>query len=253
MGDLLLVHELGHGAWSWGSVWGHVTSPSKHPPRLHGKGPWGKVVAVDLPGHGASVRTDAVPVGLEGLASALLGEVEEKGLRDLTVAAHGLSSLAVLRAAARMDPPPRRVVLFGGLVPEPGKCAIDMLPRTFKMAFRLMARRGGRRRSAVRLPKTAINWVLCNGMDPFEVIKIAGRFGPLPMAALREKAVAEDIPRGCPVVYVPLRRDRLLPSELQRRMIQRLDSAEVAPELDSCHEVTIERPREVADLLLKYA
>ena len=49
MTDYLLVHGAGQGAWTWGAVWGHLTSPVEHPPRLYMPGRAGRVYPLDLP------------------------------------------------------------------------------------------------------------------------------------------------------------------------------------------------------------
>ena len=56
MTDYLLVHAAGQGAWSWGRVWGEMTSPVEHPPRLYAYRAVGKVFPLDLPGHGLDFR-----------------------------------------------------------------------------------------------------------------------------------------------------------------------------------------------------
>ena len=38
MTDYLLVHGAGQGSWAWGKVWGLMTAPEEHPPRLHSLG-----------------------------------------------------------------------------------------------------------------------------------------------------------------------------------------------------------------------
>ena len=53
-----------------------------------------------------------------------------------------------------------------------------------------------------------------------------------------------------PVTYVILSRNGLIPPELQRRMSHRLDGVDIGPELDACNEVMIERPEEVANILV---
>jgi pimeloyl-ACP methyl ester carboxylesterase len=159
----------------------------------------------------------------------------------------------VLHAAAKLEEPPRRVVLLAGVLPLEGKSVLDTLPRAHRMGFIMTARLSRLARKEFKLPRMVINRVYCSGMDPFDVIQVIGRFNPLPMRFFRSRVLLDGLARTCPITYVSLWRDALLPSHLQKRMADRLGGVELAGELDACHEVMIERPQEVADLLLKYA
>jgi pimeloyl-ACP methyl ester carboxylesterase len=85
-----------------------------------------------------------------------------------------------------------------------------------------------------------------------EVVEVLGFFGPLPTRVLKAKVPSEGSPLPCPVAYVELTRDRLVPPEAQERMAQLIPGAEIVP-LDSCHQVMLENPRQLADVLLRFA
>ena len=253
MVDCLLVHDAGQGSWCWGRVRGHLTAPIEHPPRLYSQNGLGKVVALDLPGHNPQTKQDTSSLVIDDFVSAVAGEVRSQGLHDVIMVGHGVAAPILLQVAASMEEPPRRIVLFAGIVPDEGKSALDMLPRLNRLGFKTTAFASRSLKKDFKLPKPVVTNVYCNGMDPFDVIQIVGRFGPLPPQLLQAKFYLNQQARTCPVTYVPLWRDRLLPSELQRRMAERLRSAEIVGELDSCHEVMIERPNQVADIILRYA
>jgi pimeloyl-ACP methyl ester carboxylesterase len=253
MADVLLVHDMGHGAWCWGRVWGHLTAPTRHPPRLYERGRVGKVLAVELPTHVARPGQDPVEPSLEDYAASLAAEVQSKGLRDLIMVGHGMAAPLVLHAAAKLAEPPRRVVLLAGVLPREGKSLLDTLPRVHRMGFSITARLSRLARKEVKLPKMVITRVYCGGMDPFDMIQVIGRFSSLPMQFFRSRVFLDGLAPSYPISYISLWRDALLPSHLQKRMAERLGGVELAGELDACHEVMIERPRQVADLLIKYA
>ena len=89
-------------------------------------------------------------------------------------------------------------------------------------------------------------------MDPMQVIHYLGFFGPLPTRVLTARISLDDGPPPCPVTYVVLNQDRLLPAESQERMAKRIPDAEIVF-LDSCHEAMLYKPKELADILLNYA
>ena len=213
----------------------------------------GKVVAVDLPGHGPRAMEDAAHLSLDDFVSELTQQVRTHELRNLVMAGHGMAAPIVLRAAAMLEEPPRSLVLFAGVIPDEGKSALDTLPRSHRLVFKVLARLNAIARKKFGLPKAVITNLYCNGMDPFDVIQIVGRFGQLPVQLLRAGLYLDDIARICPITYVPLWRDGLFSSDLQRQMAERLGRVEITGELDSCHEVMIEQPKQVANILLRNA
>ena len=253
MSDFLLVHDVGQGSWCWGRVWGHLTAPVEHPPRLYAEGSVGKVVAMDLPGHGRRAGESGSRLSLDDFVSAVTAEVGSRDLHNLVMAGHALAAPILLQAAAQLEEPPKRVILFAGIIPDEGKSALDMLPRSSRLVLKMMGKLNGMARKDLKLPKAVITHLYCNDMDPFDVIQIIGRFTRLPFELFKAKVYLDGLSRSCPVTDVLLWRDRVLPSGLQRRMAQRLGSVEIAGELDSCHEVMVERPKQVADILRKYA
>ena len=253
MADFILVADAGQGPWWWGRVWGHLTVPVESPPRLYARASIGRVVAVDLPRDEPRLREERPPLTLDDFVSAITSEVQAQNLEDLIMAGHGVVAPLLLQAAAKLKVPPKRIVLFAGVIPDEGKAPLDMLPRVNRFGLKMLARITSVAKKDLKLPKAVITNVYCNGMDPFDVIQIVGRFGPLPWQLFRSRVNLNDPSRGYPVTYVPLRRDKLLPYELQRRMAVRMEGVEIIGELDSCHEVMIERSREVADILMSYA
>ena len=79
MTDYLLVHGAGQGAWSWGKVWGYMTAPVEHPPRLYAYRPADKEFSLDLPGHGADAQGDTAAVLMEECVQSILRAVERQG------------------------------------------------------------------------------------------------------------------------------------------------------------------------------
>jgi pimeloyl-ACP methyl ester carboxylesterase len=85
-----------------------------------------------------------------------------------------------------------------------------------------------------------------------EIVQVIGMFGPLPTRVLKSRVTRDGLEVPCPVSYVVLTEDRILPPEVQRSMAERIPNVEVI-ELESCHEVGLYRPRELADILLSLA
>ena len=250
MTDFLLVHGAGQGAWAWGKVWGYMTAPQTHPPRLYAHTPVGKVYPMDLPGHGADSDGDTSSVVLDECVQAIVRTMERQSLNDVVLVGHGGGGGLVLHAAGQLPTPPKRVVLLGGIVPPPGGTMISEIVMPLRWTFSFLKYWNGLIGQELKLPGGAVTRYLCNGMDPMAVVQMVGFMGPLPAQVLQAKL--PEIPSlTCPVSYVVLSRSRVVPPVNQRRMADRLVPSDVL-EMDTCHQVVHHRPRELADLLMSF-
>ena len=252
MTDYLLVHGAGQGAWTWGQVWGFLTAPQEHPPRLHVPRRVNRVYPLDLPGHGADLGGDTAEVRLEECVHAISRAVEREELKDLVLVAHGFAAGIVLESLGQLPNPPKRFVSVAGVIPVSQKSMLNAMPWLTRGAFYLLSTLSRLSRQELRYPPTSIRRYLCNGMDPMDVIHNLGFFGPLPTRVLTARVPLEDGPPSCPVTYVVLNQDRMMPREAQERMARRIPGVEVAW-IDSCHQVMLHKPKELAEILLAFA
>ena len=252
MTDYLLVHGAGQGAWSWGRVWGYLTAPVEHPPRLASRPKVNKVFPMDLPSHGADAGGDTAGVLPEECVQAIVRAVERQDLHDLILVGHGFSAPLVLKASAQLPVPPRRVVLVAGIVPGGGSNMISELSPNIRFCFNLSSGIIGMLGKELRLPRPLINRYLCNGVEPEEMVQSIGFYGPLATRTLKTRVQQEDLETPSPVTYVVLTQDKILPPPVQRRMAERIPNVELV-ELDSCHQAPLHQAKEMAGLLLNYA
>jgi len=252
MTDYLLVHGAGQGAWSWGAVWGYLTAPEEHPPTLHKRRRANRVHPIDLPGQGADAEGDTAAVRLEECVQAITRAAEREQLKDMVLVGHGFAGGLVVQAAKEMTVPPKRVVLVAGIVPEPRRTLLSACPRRTRAAFRLFSILSSLSRQELKLPRPAINSFICNGMDTMEVVQLLGFFSPLPTRVLKSRLPIEDSSLPCPVTYIVLTQDKLIPPDAQLRIAARFEGAETV-EIESCHQVMAQQPEQLAEVLLRYA
>jgi pimeloyl-ACP methyl ester carboxylesterase len=250
--DYLLVHAAGQGAWTWGKVWGYLTAPVEHPPRLYGYRRVGKVYPLDLPGHGTDANGDTAAVQIEECVQAIVRAVERQDLHDVVLVGHGFAGSLVLQAATQLPAPPKRLVLIAGIVPEEGKTMLSEFPLVSRQCFQVFNRLSTLFGNDLKLPREVVHRYLCNGIDPMEIVQAIGFFGPLPTRVFKSKVVAGKLEAPIPVTYLLLKEDRIVTPEAQRRMAARIPNVELL-EVDSCHQITLYKPRELADTLLSFA
>ena len=252
MTDYLLVHGAGQGAWVWGRVWGRLTAPEEHPPKLHRKRKANRVVPLDLPGHGLDAEGDTSAVRLEECVQSISRAVGRENLQDVVLVGHGFSGSLVLQAAAELPRPPKRIVLGAGIVPVRQHSMISACSQRARIGYRIFSFLSSLSRQEFKLPMHAINSYLCNSMGPMEVVQALGFFGPLPTRVLKSRILLEDDGPPCPVTYVVLKQDKVITPDAQRQIAQRFGNEDVV-EIEACHQVMLEKPEELAEVLLRYA
>ncbi len=251
MTDYLLVHGPGQGSWAWGKVWGLMTAPEEHPPRLHKPRRANRVHTVDLPGHGADAQGDTAAVRVEECVDAIAHAVERERLRDVILVGHGISAGIVLQAATSLPSPPKRLAIVGGMVPQGSRPLVSGYAGRIGTGFKLLSFLSSLSRKELRYPYPFISRYLCNTMEAMEVVQILGFFGPLPTRLLNS-GLSLDAELPAPLSCIVLTQDKLISPQVQRRTAERLNSEEVL-EVDACHMGVWQRPHEVADALLRYA
>jgi pimeloyl-ACP methyl ester carboxylesterase len=207
---------------------------------------------MDLPSHGADAGGNTAGVLPEECVQAIVRAVERQDMHDLVLVGHGFSAPLVLKASAQLPVPPRRVVLVAGIVPSSGSNMISVLAPNIRFCFNLSSGIIGMLGKELRLPGPLISRYLCNGVEPEEMVRSVGFYGPLATRTLKTKVQPEDLETPSPVTYVVLTLDMLLPPPIQKRMAERIPGVELI-ELEACHQAPLYRAREIADLLLSYA
>lgn len=249
MSDFLLVHGAGQGARSWGKVWGYMTAPEQHPPPLYRARQAVRVRAIDLPGHGADAAQDAGMIDMAEAVKSVVRVAEQETFSDYTLVGHELGGTVALQALAALPRQPKRVILVCGIVPSSGQPAVSTYPTPVRALVRLCKTVGTLIGKDIPAPMEAINRYRCGGLDPMDRVQTIGHFGPLPLKMLTEPVVLGLDALPCPVTYVVLTDDRLISASRQHAMASRIPGATVV-ELDSGHQVTVQRPRELAETLL---
>lgn len=252
MTDYLLVHGAGQGAWVWGRVWGLLTAPQEHPPKLHRARKANRVFPLDLPGHGPDAEGDTAAVRLEECVQSINRSVEREALDDLVLVGHGFSGSLVLQAAAELPQPPKRIVLVAGIVPAQQRTLISAYSQRARFGYRLFSFLSSLSRQEFKLPNYAIYSYLCNTMDTMAVVQTMGFFGPLPTRVLKSRISLGENGLPSPLTYVVLTQDKMIAPDAQKQTAERFGSEEIV-EIEACHQVMLQKPEQLAEILLRYA
>ena len=206
---------------------------------------------MDLPEHDDRLASDGQRPTYRSYVSAIVEEAQRQDLKDVVLVGHGFTAPMLMQAAGEMVQPPKQIILFAGVVPTRGRSAPNLIDSKLKLLLMLSGMRtmgAGR----IKLPGLAVTRFYCNGMDPFQMVPVLGRFEPLPLNIFRAKVRAPDLRDTCPVAYVPLSRNNVVSGKTQGLIASGIPGATLAPSMSTCHEAMIENPLEVAEVILNY-
>ena len=249
MTDFLIVHDVGQGAWFWNRVWGSATAPEEHPPRLYTPRASSQFYLLNLPGHGGDEEGDTGEVRLDECVQAITRAVERRGMTDLVLVGHGVGGMIATQAAPLLPVPPRRLALVAGVIPDKNRSPLTRLPAVIRKRFSTRMNFGKLFGRDIRLPKSIITRYLCNGMDPSDITRALGFFGPLPSRMLETRVTLPLSELPCPVSYVVLDQDLLLPPSQQVAMARMIPNVDLR-HFESCHQASLQAPTQLGELLL---
>ena len=250
MTDFLLVAGGGLGSWSWGRTWGFLKAPVDHPPRLYDRPPIGKVLSINTSGNtGNFVDSKITPEKAVEKIKTLIGDQD---LNSPILVGHDIAAPLVFMTAAALDPPPQRIIMVGGWIPDDRKSPLSVLPLALRAAFTMMTPLHAIQGRAFRIQKHVVRNYFCGGMSEEDVIKSVGYFQPIPVRLLRRGISIREMIAPCPITYIVLNKDKITPPEIQIRMAERLGPLELI-EMDACHAVMLHKPEELANMLHRYA
>jgi pimeloyl-ACP methyl ester carboxylesterase len=221
----VLIHGAGDVGWYWHLIESELRA------RGH------DVVAPDLPG-------DDESAGLADYADAVVAAVGDR--KDLIVVGQSFGGFTAPLVAARL--PVDALVFVAGMVPSPGEPPGDWWANTgYAKAVREQAARDGG---------------LTGNGDPFVAFyhdvprKLAEQAMSKERAHPSEAAMAAPWPLAAlpdvPTKFVLCTEDRFFPADFLRRVVaERLGI--VPDEIAASHCVALSRPRELAEILLRYA
>jgi len=236
MASYVLIHGGAEGAWCWDPVLPLLSSQTQD------------VVAVDLPGFGARQLAKHDHITLADSIATVVEVVHDRGLSDVVLVGHSFGSVTAVAASPSITDRLRRLVLLGGMVPFEGVSAADMLRLHFdgepSELERMEVSPDSEVFSTDQMDQGTAEWF-------YRMITPAER---RPGQPLRSPVYPSRVPAHVPITYVVQALDRSLSEKLQRRSIANLprppDDLLV---LDSPRNPMIFRPRETAEILLRYA
>jgi pimeloyl-ACP methyl ester carboxylesterase len=235
---LVLVHGGEHSADCWDLV---VAELRLLAPRL-------PVLAVDMPGHGATPG-DLTAVGIADCVQSAVSQVEAAGLDEVIVVGHSLAGLTVPGMVAKLGSPRvREMILAAASVPVQGTAIVDMLVGPLAWYVRRAVRL---RRPPSVTPDLLSGVLFCNGMTRAQRRFTLSRIHPEATTLITEPVDRSDLPADIPRTWILTLRDRALFRRTQLRSIAALGGVQTLIPVDTCHDLMVTEPRLLAEILIE--
>lgn len=235
---LVLVHGGEHSADCWDLV---VDELRLLAPRL-------PVLAVDMPGHGATPG-DLTTVDIADCVRSAVSQVESAGLDEVIVVGHSLAGLTVPGIVTALGSSRvREMILATACLPVQGTAIVDTLVGPLAWYVRRAVRL---RRPPSVTPDLLSRLLFCNGMTRAQRRFALSRIHPEAVTVIAEAVDRSDMPEDVPRTWILTLRDHALFRRTQLRSIAALGGVQTLIPVDTCHDLMVTEPRRLAVILIE--
>lgn len=225
--SFLLVHGAGMGATCWDRLVPLLAD---------------EVLAVDLPGRGKRSGHDLRTVTLDDCAAAIIDDLHDADLHDITVVAHSFAGVSVPRVLAQLAGRIRHVVFLSAVVPADGTRVIDGIDPGVREAVEQSIDGGLYKQDPAAVPA-----MLCNDMTEEQTQWTLAQLVDDAAALLSEPVDLSGLSADVPRTYIRLSRDTCYTPDLQAGSAALVGGDTLY--LDSGHMAMISIPDTLAKVL----
>jgi len=213
---------------------------------LHRQAPELRVLAVDLPGHGATPG-DLTIVTIADCVRSAVAQIEDAGLHEVVVVGHSLAGLTVPGIVAKLGSSrAREMILAASCLPVQGTAIVDTLAGPLAWYVRRAVRLG---KSPATTPNVLSALLFCNRMTRAQRRFTLSRMHPEAVTIITERVDRSDLPEDVPRTWILTLRDHALSRRTQRRSIAALGGVQTLIPVDTCHDLMISEPALLARIL----
>ncbi|MEM7143055.1 MAG: alpha/beta hydrolase [Actinomycetota bacterium] len=221
--DVVLVHGAVHGAWCWD----HLVPLLERDDRV------GRVVAVDLPGHGANRSIPEDDITLEDYVATVVDAVHAADLRRVVLVGHSLGGITITPASHALGDRLSRIVYLTTICPPVGRSVNDhLIEPEDGLEF------------GVDVPA-----MFCTDFTDEQTAWLTERLGGEPLGPFTTPASIERPPDGLDSRYIRCERDEALPADLQTACAARVGAT--VHSLDAGHSPFVTHVDLLTELILE--
>ncbi len=227
MADFVLIHGGAHGPWCWERVI----------PYLEASDSVDKVIAIDLLADAQAVVDKAMQdILIADYVAGVVHRALKAELSHVILVGHSMAGVIVPAVAHRLRERILRVIYLTTSNPPVGHSIADLMKNPLSPLSR----------------NVGFNEMFCSDLDEETSAWLLRNLRDEPPLPFQEKAVFCALPDGVPSTYIVCENDMALPVAFQLQQASNVGVDEVVS-LDSGHSAFASRPKDLADLLLRYA
>ena len=205
------------------------------------------MLAVDLPGHGATAG-DLTTVSIADCVGSAVAQINDAGLDELIVVGHSLAGLTVPGVVAKLGSSRvREMILAASCLPVQGTAIVDALAGPLAWYVRRAVRL---RKPPATTPNVLSALLFCNGMTRAQRRFALSRMHPEAATIITEPVDRSDLPDDVPRTWILTLRDHSLSRRTQCRSIAALGGVQTLIPVDTCHDLMISEPALLAEILI---
>jgi pimeloyl-ACP methyl ester carboxylesterase len=235
LATFVLVHGAWHGSWCWKRV-RRVLQAAGH-----------EVFTPTLTGLGERSHLNAPSVNLSTHISDVVNLIQWEELSNVVLCGHSYGGCVISGVAEQLNDSIRALVYIDGFVLEDGESFMDLFPPEQVEQARLQAQTIGDGWKFFPFPASLL------GTNPKDAPWVDAQFTPQPIASLEEPLRLTDKPSSIRDVVHLLATGYESPLPVAVAHERAKSKGWTARTISCGHEIMLDRPDELASLLLEFA
>lgn len=203
-------------------------------------------LSVDLPGHGDEPG-DLATLTIEQCVDSVVRQIDDAGLDRVVLVGHSMAGITLPGVATALGAGRvAHLVYVACCVPPQGATVMSTLKPPVSWIAGAMSRFV---KVSKPLPAPAAKWMFANGMTKEQQAEVVAGLVPESSVVTKQPVDRSAMP-DLPTTWVLTVRDHSLRPPLQREFIANLGNVDEVVEIDTCHNVMLSEPDELARVLL---
>lgn len=203
-------------------------------------------LSVDLPGRGDEPG-DLATLTIEQCVASVVRQITDAGIGRVVLVGHSMAGITLPGVAAVLGPERvAHMVYVACCVPPQGATVMSTLKPPVSWIAGAMSRFV---KVSKPLPAPAATWMFANGMTKEQQAEVVAGLVPESGVVTKQPVDRSAMP-DLPTTWVLTMRDHSLRPPLQREFIANLGNVDEVVEIDTCHNVMLSEPDELARVLL---
>jgi pimeloyl-ACP methyl ester carboxylesterase len=231
-----------HGGQHTGACW----APTLEAIRATGRDV--RLLAVDLPGR-RDEPGDLATLTIADCVASVVRQIDDSGAGDVMLVGHSMAGLTLPGVVTALGQRVKRAVYIACCVPPQGGTVMSTLDPPVSWIAGAMSRL---MKVSPPMPRPIATFMFANGMTKEQKRQVVAGLVSESSGITRERVDRSAMPK-VPTTWIVTLRDHSLRPKAQREHIANLGGVDEVLEVDTCHNIMLSEPVQLAELLVARA